>query len=266
MDKDKLFLELYKRLDYDAVKGELRRKCTTQGILAGALVGAVDGNGRLQAKFLGKRHQVDALIWFMEKGVYPNKGLKHINGCMLDNRIGNLFELSMYNELHKPLTLQKDKQREQQRYAFGVWRPRLKQTDEQKREVTRVYRENNRDLYRSAQRKYHNARVSDPVYRSMKACRQLLSRVIKSCKQDKMERTEHILGYTFEQFQQHIESLFISGMSWSNHGEWHVDHIKPVSLFIAEGITDPAIINALDNLQPLPAIDNLIKGPRYCHR
>jgi len=60
-----------------------------------------------------------------------------------------------------------------------------------------------------------------------------------------------------------IENKFLPGMFWSNHGKWHIDHIKPVSVFVKEGITDPKIICALDNLQPLWAKDNLRKGVKY---
>ena len=70
-------------------------------------------------------------------------------------------------------------------------------------------------------------------------------------------------GYTVTELKQRIESLWLDGMSWSNRSEWHIDHIKPISLFIKEGITDPAIINALSNLQPLWAKDNLSKGAKY---
>lgn len=34
-----------------------------------------------------------------------------------------------------------------------------------------------------------------------------------------------------EEFKNHIENLFLEGMSWDNHGEWHIDHIIPVSRF-----------------------------------
>ena len=60
-----------------------------------------------------------------------------------------------------------------------------------------------------------------------------------------------------------IENKFLPGMFWSNHGKWHIDHIKPVSAFVKERITDPKIICALDNLQPLWAKDNLRKGVKY---
>lgn len=48
-------------------------------------------------------------------------------------------------------------------------------------------------------------------------------------------------------------------MTWENWGEWHIDHIKPVAQFIREGITCPKQINALSNLRPLWAHDNLSK-------
>lgn len=67
------------------------------------------------------------------------------------------------------------------------------------------------------------------------------------------------LGYSLSEFKVHIESLFKDGMSWDNHGEWHIDHIIPVSKFPIENISQ---VNALNNLQPLWAIDNLKKGNR----
>jgi len=70
------------------------------------------------------------------------------------------------------------------------------------------------------------------------------------------------LGYLSGDLKRHIESLFLDGMNWGNHGDWRVDHIKPVSKFIERGIYDPAKINALTNLQPLWAKDNLSKAAK----
>lgn len=71
------------------------------------------------------------------------------------------------------------------------------------------------------------------------------------------------LGYSKQDLIDHMNNLFIDDMSWGNHGEWHIDHIKPISLFIKEGVKDPKIINALSNLQPLWAKDNLSKSAKY---
>ena len=49
-------------------------------------------------------------------------------------------------------------------------------------------------------------------------------------------------------------------MDWNNYGEWHIDHIKPISSF--DKTENPKVINSLDKLQPLCALDNLSKGSK----
>lgn len=44
-------------------------------------------------------------------------------------------------------------------------------------------------------------------------------------------------------------------------GEWHIDHIQPVSKF--DKNTDVSVVNSLKNLQPLWAQENLSKSDRY---
>lgn len=121
----------------------------------------------------------------------------------------------------------------------------------------------NKEKRRQISRAYKERFNSDPANRPYIICRKLLARVVNLKPEGKTGKTEKMLGYTRGQLKSHIESLFADGMSWSNHGEWHIDHIKPVSLFIAEGETDPKVINALSNLQPLWAKDNLSKGAKY---
>jgi hypothetical protein len=50
-------------------------------------------------------------------------------------------------------------------------------------------------------------------------------------------------------------------MCWENYGEWHIDHIRPISSF--DKNDDPKIINALSNLQPLWALENYIKSNKF---
>jgi hypothetical protein len=90
---------------------------------------------------------------------------------------------------------------------------------------------------------------------------ELLRRVVRN----KTDRTHVMLGYKKEQLIQRIESQFKPGMTWDNHGlkGWHIDHIIPVSWFVKKGTTDPKIICALDNLQPLWAKENLSKNNKY---
>jgi hypothetical protein len=70
---------------------------------------------------------------------------------------------------------------------------------------------------------------------------------------------EGLVGYSLADLVAHLESRFAPGMSWSNIGEWHIDHKTPKSLFDAAQVRE---CWALSNLQPLWAIDNLRKGDR----
>lgn len=73
------------------------------------------------------------------------------------------------------------------------------------------------------------------------------------------------LGYTVEQLKEHISSQFKEGMSWDNHGEWHIDHITPQSWLPFDSIEDENFLKcwSLSNLQPLWAKDNISKQDRY---
>jgi hypothetical protein len=73
-----------------------------------------------------------------------------------------------------------------------------------------------------------------------------------------------LLGYTREQLLAHLEARFLSGMTWDNMAEWHIDHVVPKSWFRYESAEDPVFREcwALDNLQPLWGRDNLSKGNR----
>lgn len=68
------------------------------------------------------------------------------------------------------------------------------------------------------------------------------------------------LGISIDEFKIYLESKFTDGMSWHNVGEWHIDHIKPLSSF---NLTDEDEFRKAchyTNLQPLWASDNLRKS------
>lgn len=91
-------------------------------------------------------------------------------------------------------------------------------------------------------------------------CSGMVRRILKIKNESKVRKTFEYLKYNKTDFMNHIESLWLDGMSWENYGEWQIDHIIPVSYFIKNNITDISIINALNNLQPLWKKDNLSKG------
>jgi regulator of replication initiation timing len=122
-----------------------------------------------------------------------------------------------------------------------------------------AWKDKNPDIIRESKR---NWRRRNPFQGFV---RDTLSRVERLSGKKKVgfKGVELILGYDQKEFKDHIESLWQDGMHWGNRSEWHIDHIKPVSLFIKEGVTDISKINALSNLQPLWAADNLRKGKSY---
>ena len=103
---------------------------------------------------------------------------------------------------------------------------------------------------------------TDPAFKMALVARRMLQRALGVSGQKKYKRTADHLGYTSEQLVARLESQFVDGMSWDNYGEWHIDHIKPLSVMAKSGIYDPAILNALDNLSPLWAADNMAKGAK----
>lgn len=61
---------------------------------------------------------------------------------------------------------------------------------------------------------------------------------------------------------EHLQAQFKLGMSWGNYGEWHIDHLIPISASDFTSYDDASFKKcwALSNLQPLWATENLSKG------
>ncbi len=68
------------------------------------------------------------------------------------------------------------------------------------------------------------------------------------------------LGCSIPELKTHLEKQFKDGMSWKNHGEWHIDHKIPLDSFNL--IKREEFLRAVhySNLQPMWAKDNLSKG------
>lgn len=84
-------------------------------------------------------------------------------------------------------------------------------------------------------------------------------------KYHKSSRTEILLGCSFEAARKHIESQFLSGMSWGNMGEWHIDHYIPCAAFDLKDNRQQRLCSNWRNLRPLWAADNLSKKDKLPH-
>ena len=175
-----------------------------------------------------------------------------------ENKEGRVEARRKYNEDNKA----KIAERERKYYE---------ENKEKIAEYERKYRKDNKDKIAEKRRKYceenkekiaewHRKRYGENPIPTF--IRSSLNRILCNWKGGRAKQ-EAVHGYTYEDLTQHLESQFKDGMSWENRSEWHIDHIKPIKAFLDEGITDPAIINALDNLQPLWAHENRSKGAKY---
>jgi len=98
---------------------------------------------------------------------------------------------------------------------------------------------------------------NDPLYRLRVNIRNLINNSFYNIGYPKNGRTEEILGCSFEELKDYLESKFEPWMTWENRGiydggfnsGWDIDHIIPVSS--AEYIEDVVKLNHYKNIQPL---------------
>ena len=119
--------------------------------------------------------------------------------------------------------------------------------------------------YNAIHREERNIRArermkNDEVYRFKTSVRKMICDSFSRKGLVKNRKSEKVLGCTIEEFMTHLESKFSDGMSFSNHGEWHIDHIIPLA--VAKTEDDVIRLCHYTNLQPLWAKDNLSKGAK----
>jgi hypothetical protein len=79
----------------------------------------------------------------------------------------------------------------------------------------------------------------------------------------KSKSTEKLLGCNIDFLREHLQKQFKPGMSWSNYGKWHIDHIKPCASFNLNKPNEQKKCFHYKNLQPLWAKDNRIKSNKF---
>ena len=116
----------------------------------------------------------------------------------------------------------------------------------------------NRTAY---QQKYEQRRRQiDPIFRMRKNLRRRLWGVLKGKHNEGSAVRD--MGCNSEGLRLYIERLFTEGMNWENYGEWHIDHIVPISAFDLQNKEEFLRAVHYTNLQPLWAFDNISKGAR----
>ena len=126
------------------------------------------------------------------------------------------------------------------------------------------YRLKNKKKYIGYSVKWKNKKIKeDYLFRFKLKTRSLIYKSFKRGQNNfiKYSRTEEILGCTMQEFVDFILLKLTEGMTLENYGEWHLDHIIPMSSAKTE--EEVIKLNHYTNFQPLWAIDNFKKGNKY---
>lgn len=135
-----------------------------------------------------------------------------------------------------------------------------KNNPEKVKERQKRFKEKNPEYYKRYARRYMPGRRAIPKHN---ITNRISTSMRQSLRLNKSGRGwEKIVGYTMQDLRKHLENQFEPGMSWENMGDWHIDHIIPLSNFSFISYKDSGFRNywSLENLQPLWAFDNYSKG------
>lgn len=104
------------------------------------------------------------------------------------------------------------------------------------------------------------------IYHKNKFARNISRRIRQSLVGLRKSKSwQHLVDYSLRELKQHLKLKFREGTSWENYGEWHIDHIKPVSSFniTSDSCDEFKQCWKLDNLQPLWKKENFMKSNKY---
>jgi hypothetical protein len=196
--------------------------------------------------------------------------MKTCTKCNIEKPYSDFYKTKRSNDGHHARCKQCQKQyKAENKHKWIEYRQKNKQRDIEyrknrshiKKDYDRKYREKNRERLNRIKREYRkNKRNQDPVFRLKGRIRARLLYAIKSKNYDKKYSTIEYLGCSYKFYKDYLQNRFKDGMSWDNHGEWHIDHIIPLS----SANTEEELIKLFHytNTQPLWASENQSKGSK----
>lgn len=134
-----------------------------------------------------------------------------------------------------------------------------------KRNVSKWYSFNKEKIFLNRRKRYQehrqgllNGNERDILLNLRRVLRRRLTMAIKNnCRSGSAVCD---LGCTIEFLKQYLESKFQPGMSWTNYGKWHIDHIIPLITFDLTNRDELLRAVHYTNLRPLWARENCSKG------
>jgi len=202
-----------------------------------------------------------------EKAIYDKKRY-------LNNRDRLLTQSSNYWQKHKDKKKEYDKMYRKKntiRLSIQSKEYKIKNNNEIKEKNRQYYKKNKEKILKQSKEWYQGNKIKRRKYRrgcyhnniDFKLRIGLSSRILRALLgKTKYDSTMGLVGCSIEELKKWIESQFAEGMTWYNHGKWHIDHIYPCSEFNLEQPYEQKICFNWFNLQPLWANENFSKGSR----
>jgi hypothetical protein len=214
--------------------------------------------------------------YLLKRKIYREKNRERLKAEKLAYYYKNKEHLNQktkeYQEQNKEAIQEKRKEYlEQNKEAIQEKKKLYRETPEAKKQ-NKIYREENKETIKERNKEYYNKtkeirrlkqkerRSNDLLFKLRGDISCLIRNSFSSKTFKKTSKTQDILGCTFEEFRQHIESNFEDWMNWDNRGNWNgiptelntawdIDHIIPTSTATTE--LELLQLNHYTNLQPL---------------
>ena len=122
-----------------------------------------------------------------------------------------------------------------------------------KNEINSTWRKNNKDYTKKR-------RANDESFRLAGNLRSRLRSALLKQVTNKNDKTEDLLGISFEEFKDYIEFLMTPDMTFNNI---HLDNLHPLKSFDLTNLNQLKEAAHYTNIQPLRKIDNLKKGSKF---
>lgn len=179
------------------------------------------------------------------------KGKKRCTAC----KIVKIFE-EFYKDRSNPHSQCKECVKAQFRKYYAPNKEKIIKRNKERRKNTpykKLSEEKKKVVNLRRKLRYKN----EPNFKMGIVLRGQINRVLKN--NIKTLRAEQLLGAPKKAVMNYLESQFTEGMTWKNHGEWHIDHIIPCASFDLSKEAEQKKCFNYTNLQPLWANDNLRK-------
>tara|TARA_Y100000389_G_scaffold62718_2_gene58832 strand:- start:11826 stop:13094 length:1269 start_codon:yes stop_codon:yes gene_type:complete len=179
-----------------------------------------------------------------------------------------------YKNNREKLNVRNSKYRENNREKLRKYR---KNNPEKRNARNRKWRKNNPEKHRASVRKSNqrpeakkriNARrrermKTDPQFKLRMNLSSRLGMALKG--KLKSASTMALLGCSYTHAKEHLEKQFQPGMTWENHGTWHIDHMMPCASFDLSCPEQQRRCFHYTNLQPMWGKENMSKSDKIIY-